>query len=671
MAIDTIQGGAFNDSGGNIIALGSITFLLSSPCRVTGTGQVVQNVVQSFPLDSSGNVAIGTPLWGNDQLTPSGTYYTINVYSSNGALVRGPESWQITGAPPIDLGSIVASTPAISYSNAVITTPSGDQTIQTNNLLPAVGNTTQSLGSVAAPWDGVFNAVAEMNKVQFVDGIINTTIQQAIAALNGANGIVDARGSGNLSIASSVTVGSNTQNVVLILGPYTYTGGSGANPVFLVHCRSKMVMDQGTVITTTSTTNNGVIVAGSASPNLGLAGGIYGSGLILGPNSSTGTGLILGGTSDVGNSPSNAANYVYVGQITVSGWGLGFSFGNTAYLTQFSHTEFYNNTNHGQFIGTNNVGENLHFGNCNFGGSTVNSAINVPAAAYELNFEGCSFDNCQINITASGPCIWHESQCHHEFPAGGTTNDYIVLSNANHLLELTNCFFYEGHSGAGRSEFILVNQGNVRVYGGLFQAFQSTGAVFTTFSGVTLEVHGLQTINFVNVWSGVISGFFVESTIYPGTGTPGLLYTNDQIWLYNKIGVYNSINTAGGGVPSIVAQNLSPNLQTNFNAGATKSLYQTVASGAYEFSGSLTVINSPTTGSVPNLNVIYTDIGGVIRTYQAWSSIASISSNSTNLYSSIPFYALANTNINVAVANYAPGAGGALAYSLALTVKAL
>jgi len=113
--IDNIQGGLFQDAGGNALNGGSITFQLSAPAQTINDGQAVQNVPITFTLNSSGSVPNGSALYGNDQLTPLGTVYVVRIYNASGALVRGPENWVVSGTSPIDIGGIAASTPTISY----------------------------------------------------------------------------------------------------------------------------------------------------------------------------------------------------------------------------------------------------------------------------------------------------------------------------------------------------------------------------------------------------------------------------------------------------------------------------------------------------------------------------------------------------------------------------
>lgn len=166
--IDNIQGGKFQDAGGNVLNGGSISFRLSQQAQTINDGQAVQNTTISFTLNSSGSVASATALYGNDQLTPNNTYYIVNIYNAAGKLVRGPENWVLAGTSPIDLGTIVSTTPTTAFSsNFVSLTPTADQTILADNLLPSTSNTTQSLGSAVAPWNGVFNTQKSIGAPNF------------------------------------------------------------------------------------------------------------------------------------------------------------------------------------------------------------------------------------------------------------------------------------------------------------------------------------------------------------------------------------------------------------------------------------------------------------------------------------------------------------------------
>ena len=354
MATKTLSGGAFQDASGTAIANGSISFQLSAPAVVSATGQVVQNQTVTYSLDSTGNIAANSKLWGNDSLTPNGTFYIVSVATSNGAPVRGPENWVISGTSPVNLTNITPATPAVSYSGAVLLTPIGTQVITNGSLNPNTG-ATQSLGSASAPWNAVL-----------------------------------------------------------------------------------------------------------ATANINVA---------------------------------NVTNNLFVGNLT--------------------------------------------------------SVANLNVGGY-LN----------------------------------------VVGNSN-----------------------------------------------------------LQAANVATLYATVAN-----------VGTEGLT---------GKIALYNNIATAGAGVPIIVAQNLSANLQTNFNGGNTKILYQTVAAGLHKLIATFSVINTPTAGNGPNLVLSYVDVGGVPRSQTIWSVMGTVSSNANVQANTYPMYCAAATNINVTSQGYTPGSGGALAYALGLTVEAL
>lgn len=274
---DTLSGGSFRDSGNNLIASGSITFQLSAPALVASTGQIVPNVPITYNLDSSADIVSSNPtpyLWGNDQLSPSGTYYIVTIRNAAGAIVRGPENWVIQGSSPIDIGTIVASTPSISYSPAILTTPGADQTINDHSLLPASGNTTQSLGSSSASWNAYLKTVTaidltapELNNVLVVDGTTYANIAAALSALPTNGGVVVCPPGYRETISSQITLGSSSQNVLLVLSVDTILTCSisdGASSMFSIHSGSGIIGNKmgqltsragGAVISLSSTAN--------------------------------------------------------------------------------------------------------------------------------------------------------------------------------------------------------------------------------------------------------------------------------------------------------------------------------------------------------------------------------------------------------------------------------
>jgi hypothetical protein len=140
MALGSIQGGAFCDAQGNLLANGSLSLQLSSPAQNNTDGQIVPAIPNIIQLNGTGNVPNPTPLWNNDLLLPyPGTFYLANLYNSNGALVRGPEIWIIIGASPVDLGTItiMSFTPTVALPDPLILngSPTGTQTVAGNVVI--------------------------------------------------------------------------------------------------------------------------------------------------------------------------------------------------------------------------------------------------------------------------------------------------------------------------------------------------------------------------------------------------------------------------------------------------------------------------------------------------------------------------------------------------------
>jgi hypothetical protein len=160
-----LEGGNFQSAAGAVVAKGTLLFTLSHDEEyVAGSSQIVSGEKFSVTLDSNGNIPASPPflVYSNDILLPGGSYYIVILYDATGAQVwSNPQFWSLASTPnPLDVGTIVPSNPPggglIPMSPAVLLNPSGDQTISVGNLLPAAGNTTQSLGFQGALWNGDF-----------------------------------------------------------------------------------------------------------------------------------------------------------------------------------------------------------------------------------------------------------------------------------------------------------------------------------------------------------------------------------------------------------------------------------------------------------------------------------------------------------------------------------
>jgi hypothetical protein len=214
----TIQNGQFQDAAGNAIT-GMLVLQLSQDALVSGTATVAPALPISIVVTAG--QAAATPVWGNDNLTPSGTVYRAVLSDSSGAIVWGPENWSFTGAGPIELNTMIPTSTGVTYASPVLKVPGADQTIADHNLLPAVSNTTQSLGSSAAMWNGVFGVetVGKWNSVRVVDGVKFTTIAAAQADLPTTGGIVVLPPGYRETITTKIDLGSATKPVILFAYP--------------------------------------------------------------------------------------------------------------------------------------------------------------------------------------------------------------------------------------------------------------------------------------------------------------------------------------------------------------------------------------------------------------------------------------------------------------------
>ena len=98
--------GQFLYPDGSPIANGVMTLQLSQDAS-TGEGKVAPTILY-VSLDEQGSFSVS--LFGNDELSPSGTYYTITVYA-NGRLVYGSEAYNLSGTSPVNLDALTPVKP--------------------------------------------------------------------------------------------------------------------------------------------------------------------------------------------------------------------------------------------------------------------------------------------------------------------------------------------------------------------------------------------------------------------------------------------------------------------------------------------------------------------------------------------------------------------------------
>jgi hypothetical protein len=103
-----IIGGNFQDSQGNLLVNGYLTFTLSQDAQANGTTNICAGREIKILLNSSGSISTSPAqyIWPNDVLTPSNTFYVVRGYTSAGQLVWGPNSQQVLSSPsPFDVGA--------------------------------------------------------------------------------------------------------------------------------------------------------------------------------------------------------------------------------------------------------------------------------------------------------------------------------------------------------------------------------------------------------------------------------------------------------------------------------------------------------------------------------------------------------------------------------------
>src|SRR4051812_28726087 len=101
-----LTGGSFQNVAGVAVTNGTLRLELSQEAKVIVGGQVIPTLLD-IPLNASGSITTNTSVYGNDELTPSGTTYRATVFDSNGARVYGPQTWSLTGGGTLNVGSLI------------------------------------------------------------------------------------------------------------------------------------------------------------------------------------------------------------------------------------------------------------------------------------------------------------------------------------------------------------------------------------------------------------------------------------------------------------------------------------------------------------------------------------------------------------------------------------
>ena len=112
-----IIGGGFQDSSGNPLSNGFLTFDLTHDGNICTLGaptgvQVTSGQTTKYTLNVVGNLNPNQYIWSNDLLTPSGSYYSVIAYDRNGIQVWGsPQKFILTYSVTLDLGTVTPLVP--------------------------------------------------------------------------------------------------------------------------------------------------------------------------------------------------------------------------------------------------------------------------------------------------------------------------------------------------------------------------------------------------------------------------------------------------------------------------------------------------------------------------------------------------------------------------------
>jgi hypothetical protein len=99
--------GTLADIFGSALTKGTLVFMLCGygpfiP-RIAGTAFIAQTAPKKKAVDGAG--AFSITLWGNDVITPLGTFYTVQLLDDNGNVIQ-TNAYRFTGAGTIDLSTV-------------------------------------------------------------------------------------------------------------------------------------------------------------------------------------------------------------------------------------------------------------------------------------------------------------------------------------------------------------------------------------------------------------------------------------------------------------------------------------------------------------------------------------------------------------------------------------
>ena len=590
MAKIAVSGGSFQDAEGNPLAGGLLVLTLDSAAVVLGTGQVVNNLPLFITLDSTGN-APSTPIWFNDQLTPSGTAYSATLFSAPGKPAwTAAQLWSFTGGSAINLDTMVPAFTGVSYPSALLTS---DASLQTVTGPVAFSDITTATITTA----NITNMNGILNATDFPGADIGAQVNAAIATLPASGGEV------------YIPAGTYTQTTTILL-PRTVKlhGASGFS----------------TQLNYTPTTGWAVIMAdASAAAAFSPQGALEDLSLVSSSMSHANGAIYIGGTdgaTPIGGtaSPSSAVNpstnfgdntninRVRIMETGVSGaFGVGIQWGNNAWSTNIFECTVSFCAIGLYFPATINLassGENISV----IGGIVGNNTVGLSIGSYTLSgvdfhLTNVSFDYntswaIQNGTTADTSLQVTLDGCHIE-----QVNFWIQNFG---IMSLTNCNLINGTSASAfliDNEYPAFSMVGCEILTSCPALFKSTGYPATlvgNFSNTSLN----NSAQLIDAAGNIFANGHITANSFTGTTVSG----GSSLSL-GASGTFLGWNYTGGSGESDFFNNYltggtQPTFQFYGNHSGTPSLLFSIdGSGNTNPAGYLTLTAATPTGSLTGI----------------------------------------------------------------------
>ena len=595
MAKINISGGNFQDAEGNALAGGLLVLTLDSAAVVIGTGQVVNNLPLFITLDGTGN-APSTPIWFNDQLSPTGTAYSVTLFSASGKPAwTAAQLWQFLGGAAINLDTMVPTSIGVSYPSALIINSPTLQTV--TGPVTFTDIITADIATADIATANITNMNGILNALDFPGSDIGTQVNAAIATLPASGGEV------------YIPAGTYTQTTTILL-PRTVKlhGASGFS----------------TQLNYTPTTGWAVIMADAvAAAAFCPQGALEDLSLVSSSMSNANGAIYIGGTdgaTPVGKtaSPSSAVNpstnfgdntnihRVRIMETGASGaFGVGIQWGNNAWSTNifectvsFCAIGLYFPAT----ISLANSGENISI----IGGIVGNNTLGLSIGGYALSGVDFHLTNVSFDYNTS----WAIQNGTSADTSLQVTLDGCHIEQVNFwiqnfgIMSLTNCILVNGSSATVfliDNEYPAFSMVGCEILTSCPALFKSAGYPATlvgNFSNTSLN----NSAQLIDVVGNILTKGYVIASSFIGTTVQG----GSSLYLSTS-GTFLGWNYTGGSGESDFFNNyLTGGTQPTFQfygnySGTPALLFSIDGSGNTNPAGYLTINAATPTGSITGI----------------------------------------------------------------------